>query len=236
MRAAVPCRAVETRDDLFQRLDRDKNGAVEPGEINRPSQRLFERLVRLVDRNGDGQLSADEFRAGTEKLNPRPTNDSGRLASQSADATNEMEETSVSKDRSPMARRANLLFRRLDANRDGTVTASEVPVDRRGFFDRAVRQQGTNNGLNRTQFREAMIRQSSGAGRPIGSENPRRRMAEFDVNGDSRLSQTEAPPVVRRHFSELDGNSDGFLDSNELQQFARIVRGDEPNKAKTPGP
>ena len=51
-------------NSLFERLDTDKDGKVTKDELPEDRQRLFERLVRTADKNGDGQLTADEFAAG----------------------------------------------------------------------------------------------------------------------------------------------------------------------------
>jgi Ca2+-binding EF-hand superfamily protein len=45
-----------------------------------------------------------------------------------------------------------------------------------------------------------------------------------DADGDGKLSMEEAPPFLKRHFSKVDTNGDGFLDKAELEAWFRQRR------------
>src|SRR5262245_15188476 len=51
-------------EELFGKLDANKDGYVTPDEVQDSQKSLYERLVRTSDKNGDGKLSKDEFLAG----------------------------------------------------------------------------------------------------------------------------------------------------------------------------
>lgn len=43
---------------------------------------------------------------------------------------------------------------------------------------------------------------------------------DYDKNGDGKLSKDELPPDLRKHFSEIDRNKDGFITAEELRRYA----------------
>jgi Ca2+-binding EF-hand superfamily protein len=56
---------------LFVQLDADRDGQLEPGEVPEPLQGPIRRLLRSADRDGDGQLSRQEFVAGARRMAAR---------------------------------------------------------------------------------------------------------------------------------------------------------------------
>lgn len=56
---------------LFAQIDMNGNGLIEKKEVTGPLERPFERLIRVADRNNDGQLSEREFLAGAQQIGRR---------------------------------------------------------------------------------------------------------------------------------------------------------------------
>ncbi|MCB9844700.1 MAG: hypothetical protein H6811_01760 [Phycisphaeraceae bacterium] len=54
------------------------------------------------------------------------------------------------------------------------------------------------------------------------------RLMENDANGDGKLSRDEVPERFGAFFERVDGNSDGFLDREELETFAASRPGRGP--------
>ncbi len=128
------------------------------------------------------------------------------------------------------------VFKRLDTNGDGKLTAEEVPAGKREFFDRALRS-GDADGdgvLNAAEFARAF---SSGrdSDRERDSRSPRRpgsssggrsapSAAEFikrlDKDGDGKVSSEELPQIYRARlgvkFEKFDKNKDGALNQEEV--------------------
>ncbi len=126
--SATRAELIQKLDESFARVDADKNGAIDRGEIQaleakiteqaqaNVQKQLAEQFARLdADRNG--QLSLAEFQAGaTVRANARPDAAIQRLDSN--------RDGKISRDEY----RARQLgqFDSLDANKDGTVTAAEA--------------------------------------------------------------------------------------------------------------
>ena len=71
-----PVRLEQLRDpkqarEVFGQLDGNGSGQIEPDEVPEQFQRPLQRLMRVADRNGDGQLSEREFLEGVKRLAQR---------------------------------------------------------------------------------------------------------------------------------------------------------------------
>src|SRR5262245_10669008 len=90
---------------MFTELDSNKDGQLSADEVPEERKRLFDRLVRLSDKDGDEKLNADEFAAGLGGRSEKP------------------EEPPA--ERAPREGRPGdgRFFDRLDANGDGKVSA-----------------------------------------------------------------------------------------------------------------
>lgn len=63
----------------------------------------------------------------------------------------------------------------------------------------------------------------------------------FDTNKDGKVGKWELPKRLRRNFGQVDKDSDGFLNDNELKQFGKLFKRDnrpanQPTKQDSPVP
>ena len=91
---------------------------------------------------------------------------------------------------------------------------------------------GSGPGANGT---DASASSRSNAGRAPGSGPPD--LMSFDQDGDGQISKSEAPEQMQRFFDNMDGNSDGFIDQQEVDALrARMGgAGRGPGGAAGPG-
>ncbi len=157
-----PVRADEPAEEpakLFESLDTNKDGAIGPDEVGEDRKRFFERLVRVGDRNEDKKLTRDEFIAAmTEQEKPVETPRS-RMGGG---------------DRPQFS--PGQMFERMDRNKDGKFTKSEIPEQAPPEFRERLELVFTASEKAkspREDFEKTMARYGRpGEGRPDGERRP----------------------------------------------------------------
>lgn len=228
--ATTPANPSEA-NPLFDRLDKNQDGQVGPDEVDEPRRRLFERLIREGDKNGDGKLNREEFASASRGRPVEPV--PGPPGAPGA--------------------RGNLpdprdIFDRFDRNKDGKLDKDEAPERMRENFDRVDRN--SNGSIDVDELRQAFAALARGAGppgnatpgNPAGAPNPEmaarlaeRMFGEADRNGDGKLTRDEIPEERREMFSRLidrfDNDGDGALSKEQFQrglQAMQAMRGGRP--------
>ena len=93
---------------------------------------------------------------------------------------------------------ATKMLQTLDSNGDGALEASEMAP---------ARGQGQGGG-----------RGGQGGGRGGDPSERINRMMEMDTDGDGRISTEEGGEKMSRFFGHIDGNADGFVTREEIEQ------------------
>lgn len=192
-------------EELFKRLDANGDGKVELEETPEQAREGLKRFFEQADANRDQSLSLDEFRKGHEYVRTlaganTPPNAQNRGAAP-GDAA---------------------LFKALDADGDGTLSAEELAAAT------AALKKLDRDGDGQITRREIMADVAGGRpeARP-GAGNPEQvleRLKRLDKNGDGKLAQDELPPFLQNRFDKLDANADGFVDQEELKRAAEAIR------------
>ncbi|MBA4762852.1 EF-hand domain-containing protein [Sphingomonas sp.] len=166
----------------------------------------FDRL----DTNKDGQLSADERKAGAE-------------AARAAMAEKKGGEL---QDFVPGARRGGggmgeRMLARVDTNGDGLISKAEnramvearfarMDADKDGTVEVGEGRKGMGKGKGKWK------RGGEGRG-PGGPGGPAMAMKKADTNGDGAISKAEFDAMSAQRFAKLDTNKDGKIDAAEMQ-------------------
>jgi Ca2+-binding EF-hand superfamily protein len=202
---------------FFKRLDTNSDGTLTKAEIGTERARFFERLVRIGDKNDDGQLTTGEFTAALSRVpgsNAEPANDRPQGRPQFD---------------------PRRMFARLDRNQDGKLTVKEVPEQARPLVQGWLRRAGKKEGeaITREELAKLMTGRP-GFGRPPfgGAAFVKGLIKRLDRDGDGKLSKAEAPERMRENFSRIDRNNDGQIDERELGAVARRQSGQAGAKSK----
>lgn len=129
--------------------------------------------------------------------------------------------------RADTAARADRQFTRLDANRDGTVTAAELSVRKQarraaqGNGDRVARRFARldadgNGAVTLAEMRTAQANRGERAGRR-GNRGMARGLGRMDANGDGTITRAEFQANALTRFARLDANNDGTVTPVERQ-------------------
>ncbi len=198
---------------MFEQLDANDDGSLTRDEIGDDQRRLLERLMDNADADDDGRLSRDEFLSGLSDRRPR------RSLEQPLDIPG------LPGDRPE----ADVIFRRLDTNGDGQLTADEGNEPQRQIIARIIENadESGDDALNPQEFGRAvygLAQRAPDVLRMLGGERDRRDggprepgplMRAIDADGDGELSADEiarAADVLKR----LDRDGDGRLSRREL--------------------
>lgn len=121
------------------------------------------------------------------------------------------------------------LMKALDADQDGTISASEIQNASKAL---ASLDKNNDGSLTADELRPDLSAMAGGAersGQPGAGGGPSREMMSWmfemrDADKDGKLSGDEIPERMRQNLERMDKNSDGALDKSELEQaMARMA-------------
>ena len=178
---------------IFGALDTDHDNTLSAAEIDAAPA-----VLKQMDKNGDGRVSADEFPAGRGRGEGRGRGGSGvgDEAPAAPPTPDEMVAT----------------FMAFDKNKDGKLTRSEVPERMQGMFARAdADRDGT---LTAEEIKAAAAAQPQPTAARAGG--PEGRRGEGGREG--------GPPRVDVLFNALDRDGDGALSADEIAAAPAALR------------
>jgi Ca2+-binding EF-hand superfamily protein len=213
-------------DELFQRLDRDGDGALAASELSSDHKRLFERLLRKADINGNKSLSREEFLAALVPSRP------------------EKQIESKQPDGYPQANAVRYVLLMMDTRKDSWIEADEVPKDMQAVYEAMIERldMNKNGSMDRYELARGARELGQIAGRYVAREriDVAKELKKFDKSQGELAQRFDKPPgpilgnlgdpaQARKVFKQFDVNSDKKLVLDELPppvqpQFERLMR------------
>jgi hypothetical protein len=203
---------------LFKRLDADANGKLAAAEVPEENRRLFARLLRNGDRDGDSVLSQEEFLAALVPSRPEKPIEEKQPAT------------------FPQANAVRYLLIILDTNRDAEIEAREVPTDMQRIFDDLAERLDDNDNdvLERYELGRSFRELGQTAARYVAREriNVEAELKKLEKSQGKAVNRFDEPPrpifetlrdpeQARKTFDRLDGNDDGELELDEVPEPLR---------------
>jgi Ca2+-binding EF-hand superfamily protein len=186
----------QRHEALFNELDSNHDGSITSDEVPEESRRLFERLKRQNDKDGDGKLSKDEFVAGLSEDQP----DRSDRPRRGPDAPR-------GDDNRPDRQRPDA--RRPDGDRPDARRDSDRPDARRPDGDRPDGRRPDG------ERRRPEGRPEGGPEGMPGMMMGPALMRALDKDGDGKLSSSEISDAASA-LKKLDKNSDGEISRDEI--------------------
>ncbi|MEW4488078.1 hypothetical protein AB1L42_08350 [Thalassoglobus sp. JC818] len=199
-------------DDVFQRLDENKDGILTAEEVPEAQRRFFDRLVRSGDKNEDGKLSQAEYQATLTEDDAPQDRDPGRRPGEGRPGEGRFGQgrPGAGPGRGPGGMGGADFFARFDKNEDGKLTIDEAPEQMRERLQSIMDRLGTDE-IDLEQM-------SQMRGRDRG-DRPSRDDEESAMRRDGSEREERDDPRNRRDREDGDRREDGRPD------FGRPPRG-----------
>ncbi len=191
---------------LASALDADHDGTISAAEIRSSSSAL-----KVLDVNGDGQLTSDEVRPPFDGGRRGRGGEGGERGEAPAASADDLADTLMA----------------FDHNADGKLDRAEVPERFQGLFDRS--DANKDGALTRDELKQSASTSVQGAGGRggRGGEEGRGRgrgrggffdplMVALDTDHDGALSTSEISTAADA-LKTLDANQDGQLSADEFR-------------------
>lgn len=199
---------------LFDRLDANDDGLISADEVAADHERLFARLLRRADDNGDNALAREEFLEGLVPSRP------GKPIEAKQPAT------------LPEADAVRYLLLTIDTDVNSVIEVDEVPDDLQGVFAELVDRldRNENGSLEPMELSRGGPPLARIAGRYVASrgidaaaelkklEKAQGRSAERFDGRRPPFEMFADPRQARAVFARLDGNGDGQIDADEVPE------------------
>jgi Ca2+-binding EF-hand superfamily protein len=195
----------------------------------RPDVRAAEEMFSKLDANSDGKLTEDEVpegqREGFRRILQNLDDDGDKaITKEQAPRVIMMlaQRGTPRPDVRPDLQMAEQRFAELDANKDGKLTVDEVPEPQREVFEQVLQRLGEDGAkaISKEQCPRLFMAMMAQRGRPpfgpgVGTMPPLAVIRVLDGNSDGELSKEEIENAAKS-LATLDKNGDGSLSREEL--------------------
>ena len=174
--------------ELFRKMDKNGDGKITPDEVSDEQGRYFDRLVRIGDKDDNGELTKKEFEAAL-KRSDAPVQGGG------------LDRGGPGAGGRPMFE-PKMMLERLDKNKDGKLSKDELPEEGPGQMLRRMLERTGKDSLTLEDL-ERVRAMFGNVARPGGAFDPAEMIKRLDKNNDGKLQKDELPEPLRDRLSRV---------------------------------
>ncbi len=206
-------------ETLFTSLDRNGDGQIAADEVTGDQKRFYDRLLRVGDKDSDGSLSKAEFIAALRE----PEMPAGGPAQTGRPSPEEMQA------------QARERFRQFDRNQDGKLTPDEFPEPVRERIKPLLERLGKDSLTEEDFTRFAGIMNGIIGGTPGGGRfDPSQMIERLDQNGDGKIAKTEIPELLRERVGRVfEAKGKDELTREEFAEALRTMMANTPRPGES---
>jgi Ca2+-binding EF-hand superfamily protein len=195
---------------MIERLDADKNGKVSLDEFKTNVTAAF----KAFDADGNGQVTKDEIKARRDAFK-----EARKAVRDAADADKTKAREALHAAGPFMLPGTGRMFDRADADKNGTLSQSEVLASAETIFER--RDRNKDGALDMADAGKDMKKGHHGKDR---GERAERMLKRLDENADGKLSQAEMLAHATGTFQRLDADGNGEVTKAEVDAKREAFR------------
>jgi len=203
-----------------------QDDAKEKRQEGRERFQAFMKELKEADKDGDKKISKEEaFGRLKENFDKIDANKDGFIEA------SELTEAMAAVGRRMMAQSIMAKLKEADKDGDNKLSKDEAPEQLKQHFDKV---DTNSDGFVDKEEAEKAIAQ---LGKMMDAyQTWIAELKAADKDGDKKLSREEAPGVVKDHFDEIDDNSDGYVDAEELKKAIEEYREKKEAEGKADEP
>lgn len=222
-------------------LDADGDGKISKAEINNATAAL-----KKLDKNNDGELTAEEMRPDFSAMRGGPGGSGGPGRRGRPPQEEGAQDASPERGRGPGRPdgdrgpgrpdgAGDMVARMMqgDKNDDGKLDKDELPERMQNMMTRADKNE--DGFLSRDELAAVAAAMGGGRGRPDGAQFAGRMFADRDANDDGKLSGDEIPEQMASRLERVDTDGDGSVSRKEFDAMMRMRAGQGRPDAGRPG-
>lgn len=213
---------------LFQTLDKNKDGKLTKEDISDEQKNHFERLLRIGDKDNNGELTLAEFKQSLLKKDETVTTEKGLSKGKAPVAGKNKKAFKKNKDNK--GKLPENLFNKLDKNMDGKLSGDELTKNGKtpGFLKRVYTSLNKKEGdeITKEEFTKAFGNFAKKAGnkrtanKPETPESPEK--GKKNKGPGNKFQKGNRPPLPKFYIL-LDADHDHKLSKEELSKAADLL-------------
>ncbi len=214
----------ENQNNLFKTLDKNSDGKITSDEVSKEQNKSFDRLLRIGDKDDNGELTQDEFNQAMNRKE-EPVISEKEIQK----GKNRGRKGKGNKKRNP-----EMLFKRLDKNKDGILSEDELNKKGKGagmvkrLYKKLDKEPGDD--ISKEEFMEIAQafgknkgNKNKGNNKGFGKADEKDKFGKGPKGKKGDKMERGGRHHIPKFFEVLDSNNDHSLSKEELSKAGDLL-------------